>query len=197
MKRLLGSLIAGFLAAATQALAGALQPGVYDELLIGYAPATGVVSGYFQTETGGGQFSCIFTLSGTFKNGAARITTYFPEAPKDRIAGTLFARGGEVEIVLDNEPGGCGMAQPFADKARAAAFSLAAAHPWTAIRVVRVKKAYFYNAPGDGVHRKGYMVQGDGVGVRAISPGWVQVDYPNPDKMVSGWVREADLYPPP
>jgi hypothetical protein len=156
-----------------------------------------VLTGYFQTDTGAGQFSCIFYLTGKLTNAGARIETYFPETPKDRIAGTLAAKGTSVRVVLTEEPGGCAMAWHVADKDQPADFTLSAAHPWTQIRVVRAKKAYFYNAPNSPTHRNGYLVQGDGVGVRATSAGWLQVDYPGADKITSGWVRAADLYPAP
>lgn len=172
-------------------------PGVYGQLLIGYAPAKGQVTGYFHDETGGGQFSCILYVEGAASGRSTRITTYFPPEPKARIDGVLTLAGGQITIALNEEPGGCGMVNPFADKDRPATFDLNEGRPWMQIRVVRTKKAYFYNAPDDAVHRKGYMVQGDGVGVRDEKPGWLNVDYPNPDKMISGWVREADLYPGP
>ena len=175
-----------------------IQPGVYDELLIGYDASSRTLSGYFHSETGGGQFSCIFYLTGKPAGGAGRVETYFPETPEARIGGTITTgAGGRVTLVLDEEPGGCAMVQPFADKSRPASFDLAGAHPWTQVRVVRSKTSYFYNAPGAATHRKGYLVRGDGVGVKGAAGGWLQVEYPNPDQMNIGWMREIDFYPRP
>jgi hypothetical protein len=34
------------------------------------------------------------------------------------------------------------------------------------------------------------------VGVRGSKPGWLNVDYVDPDgKAVSGWIKQADFYP--
>lgn len=76
------------IAAPAWAAGPALQPGVYDELLIGYEPSTQTVTGYFHSETGAGQYSCIFYLNGKLSGRTARIESYFPETPKDRIDGT-------------------------------------------------------------------------------------------------------------
>ena len=190
--------ILAFVAVTAHAAETPIAPGVYDELLLGYAPATHVLTGYFHSETAAGQFSCIFYLSGTASNGQARIETYFPETPREKIAGTINGMTkGEVLVALDEEPGGCAMVNPFADKARPASFTLASPHDWTEIRVIRANKSYFYDTPGAATHRKSYLVQGDGVGVKIAANGWLRVDYPGPDKTISGWIKEADLYPRP
>jgi hypothetical protein len=176
----------------------AVRPGVYDALILGYTPATQTLTGYFSSSTGAGQFNCIFYLKGHGGGATTRIETWFPVTPSERIGGTLRGEaGGRVSILLDEEPGGCAMVNPFADKSRPAEFDLASAHDWIEVRVVHAKKSYFYDAPGAATHRRGYLVQGDGVGVKAAVKGWLQVDYPGPDKTVSGWVKDADLYPGP
>lgn len=182
--------------AAASDAAAAIRPGVYDELMLGYAPVSRTLTGYFSSSTGAGQFNCIFYLEGRGDGADVRIETWFPKTPAQRIGGDLrVGTAGRVTVVLDQEPGGCRMVNPFADKTQLASFDLAAAHDWIQVRVVRAAKSYFYDAPGAATHRKGYLVQGDGVGVKAIVSGWLQVDYPGPDRMVSGWVREADLFP--
>ena len=190
--------VASLMGDPARAAAPAIQPGVYDELLIGYAPSTKVVTGYFSSETGAGRFNCIFYLTGVMTGAAAPITTYFPATPKDRISGVIKTdASGHVGVALREEHGGCWNVQHFADKDQPSDFTLSAAHPWIQIRVVRAKKPFFYNAPEEASRRRGYLVLGDGVGVDEGRPGWVRVDYPNTDKMTSGWIREADLFPGP
>src|SRR5579859_7536824 len=47
-------IILALAAATAQAAEAPIVPGVYDELLLGYAPATHTLTGYFHSETGGG-----------------------------------------------------------------------------------------------------------------------------------------------
>jgi hypothetical protein len=177
-----------------------VQPGVYEGLLlVGYDPTTKTVSGYFSEELGGGQFSCIFYLTGEVGGAAARIASYFPKTPRDRIAGNMTrGKDGQLAVSLVEEHGGCAMVEHFAEKAKPREFELSAAHPWMSIRVVKSKKAYFYNAPDSQNHRKAYLVQGNGVGVKSAKTGWLEVDYPGPEeKTTSGWMRETEFYPGP
>jgi hypothetical protein len=176
-----------------------VKPGVYEGLLlVGYDPSSKTVSGYFSEELGGGQFSCIFYLSGRVGGAAARIESYFPETPRDRIAGSMTSgKDGLLAVSLAEEHGGCLMTEHFADKAKPREFELSAAHPWLSIRVVKSKKAYFYNAPDGRDRRKAYLVRGDGVGVKSSKTGWLEVDFAGPEKTTSGWMREAEFYPGP
>ena len=189
---------------AAPALASAAAPvtsGAYnDAMLFAYDAATGEVSGYFDMTRGDQpSFSCIFYLHGKLSGASAAIDTYFPETPKDDlIKGKLTLTDAKhFGIRLADEHGGCANVESFADASQPATFDLAAAHPWTAVAVVRSDKAYFYDAPGAAAHRKGYVVKGDEVGVRAAKAGWAQVDYVGGDAPVSGWLRSSDLYPTP
>ncbi|HXU99669.1 MAG TPA: hypothetical protein VG166_04150 [Caulobacteraceae bacterium] len=180
---------------------GGLAGGVWGEgLILGVDPATRTVSGYYSSETGGGQFSCIFYLTGKLAGARAAITTWFPQTPTDEVIKGELARqaGGTIRVRLASEHGGCWNVQPFADKDRPAEFTLETARPWTSVAVVKSKKAYFFATPTSATHRKGYVVQGDGLGVRAERPGWLAVDFVDPDgKAASGWIRRSDVYPNP
>jgi hypothetical protein len=173
--------------------------GVYsDGLIIGVDPATRIVSGYYSSQTGGGQFSCIFYLTGKLRGPSSQISTYFPGTPtSDLIKGELRLETRQTfQVRLPSEHGGCWNVQHFADQAQPAAFTLESAHPWTSVAVVKSQRAYFFDTPASASHRKGYLVKGDGVGVRATRPGWLQVDYVDPDgKTASGWIRQSDVYP--
>lgn len=171
--------------------------GSYDGMLIGFDKATQVVTGYFSEETGEGKFSCIFYLRGKLQGTEAPISTYFPDTPtEDLIKGKLvLGTHGQFEVRLPSEHGGCWNVEHFADESQPAGFTLDTAYPWISVAVVKRDKAYFFDTPTSGTHRKGYVVKGDGVGVRAVQPGWLQVDFVGRDKPVSGWIRQSDVYP--
>lgn len=182
------------------AAAPAIASGAYDNtLLIGVDPASGAVSGYFDMTQGGQpSFSCIFYLRGRLAGRAAAVDTFFPDDPKgDLIRGSLLAQGpGKLRLALPTEHGGCANVWQFADKSQPADFELqGAARPWIAVRVVKAAKAYFSPSPG-APHGKAYLVKGDGVGVRAIKPGWVQAEFVGDTRTSSGWLPAADLYAP-
>ena len=198
-------LMAAFLVLATPALASPQSAGApdadivsgdYDTLLIGVDPATRTVTGYFQDSTGAGQFSCTFYLTGKLHGRETPIRTWFPETPADVITGALVREGpGKFKVALSEDHGGCWNVRHFADKDQPAEFDLETAHPWISIAVVKSNKAWFYDTPHSATHRKAYMVQGDGVGVRAIRGEWLLVDFVSGAKPVSGWIRKSDVYP--
>jgi hypothetical protein len=179
--------------------AAPIVSGAYaDAMLIGYDPATGVVSGYFDMERGEQpSFSCIFYLKGTLAGGAAAIETYFPETPADDlIRGQLKLKDAtHFQVQLPTDHGGCMNVESFTDKDMPATFDLQAAHPWTGVAVVSRDKTHLFDTPAAAAPRKAYLVKGDGVGVRSSRPGWLQVDYVGGDKTVSGWIKAADAYP--
>ena len=183
---------------ARAASAGVTSGAYEDALLIGFDPMTGMVSGYFREERGERpSFSCIFYLKGPLQGAQASIETYFPETPaEDVIKGRLVVTAQDrLQIRLTEEHGGCWNVQHFADEKEAAEFALQAAHPWRTIAVVKSQKAYVFDAPGGAAHRRAYLVRGDGVGVRAAQPGWLQVDFPGGRRPVSGWIKRSDVYP--
>jgi hypothetical protein len=175
-----------------------VSTGVYnDGLLVGFDPTTKTVSGYYHSETGQGQFSCIFYLEGRLGGRSSPISTYFPEEPAaDLIKGNLVLEAPQkLKVLLDSEHGGCWNVRHFADETEPAEFTLDAAYAWIAVAVVRSERAYFFENPTSRTHRKAYVVKGDGVGVRAKKPGWLQVDYVDPDgRTASGWIRQGDVY---
>jgi len=189
------ALSCGCAAAAESALT--IASGDYgDGMLIGFDPSTKAVRGYFSSETGQGRFNCIFYLKGRLSSSPASISTYFPETPNDKINGKLLVKAHDSVLVrLSTEPGGCWNVLHFADDDQPAEFTLVAKHPWVSIAVIKSDRAYFFDAPAASVHRKAYLVQGDAVGVRGVQPGWLQVDFVGGRKMVSGWVRQSDVYP--
>jgi len=181
------------------ASAATIGTGAYqDGLLLGYDPASHVVTGYFSMEQGlQPSFSCIFFLKGPLAGSGAAIDTYYPETPaEDRIAGRLTIEGPKAVLIrLPREHGGCWNVWHFADKDQPANFTLDKAQPWIAVAVARGPKTYFYDAPGAATHRKAYVVGGDGLGVRAAQAGWLQVDYVGGARTISGWVKQSDVYP--
>jgi hypothetical protein len=200
MSRLALIALPAALAPAAAASAPAPATGAYDNgLLIGYDPATHAVTGYFDMEQGGAPgFSCIFYLRGQLASGVAAIDTYFPDTPgADRIRGRLVVQGaGKLRLTLPKEHDGCGNVWHFADADQPADFDLATGRPWTAVRVVKTAKAYFYPSAGAAAHGRAYVVKGNGVGVAAVKPGWIQADFQGDAHATSGWLKESDLYPP-
>lgn len=171
--------------------------GVYDEMLIGFDPTTRIVTGYFHSEAGQGQFSCIFYLTGELHGPSAQVSTYFPETPAaDLINGELVLQTNQkFRVRLASEHGGCWNVEHFADDDLPAEFTLQARQPWTSVAVVKSDKAYFFDAPASATHRKAYLVKGDGVGVRISQPGWLEVDFVGGRKPTAGWIRQSDVYP--
>jgi hypothetical protein len=180
--------------------AQSLETGVYsDGLMIGFDPATQIIRGYYGGRTGRGHFTCIFYLRGRLRGATAHVSTYFPETPVgDLIKGELMAKGsGRIRLALDSEHGGCWNVQHFADADQPADARLYIARPWTSVAVVRRDRAYLFDAPDNPAHRRAYVVRGDGVGVRATRPGWLQVEFIGQDekRITSGWIRRSDVYP--
>lgn len=187
------------LASPLRAAPPAIASGVYDNTLLLAAGPNGQVTGYFDmTQPGPPAMSCIFYLKGELAGAAAAsVATYFPDDPKgDLITGALTSAGaGKARITLPQDHGGCGNVWSFADKDNPADFTLQRAEPWIAVRVVKADRAYFSATPG-AAHGRGYVVKGDGVGVRAEQNGWAQADFVGDKRTSSGWLRETDLYPP-
>ena len=181
------------------AFAGGPATGVYENgLLVGYDPATGLVTGYFaMTRDGPPGFSCIFYLKGRLAGASAPIATYFPETPtSDVIKGELTLIGPKsVRISLPTDHGGCGNVWSFADKDQPADFQVDSPRAWLGVRVAKSDKVYFYPTAGAAAHGRAYMVKGDGFGVVARQTGWVEADFEGGRRSTWGWVREADLYP--
>jgi hypothetical protein len=74
-----------------------------------------------------------------------------------------------------------------------------AATRWMALRRIVVPRGYFYRAPQSATKLRGYVVQGDVVGVLAQSGGWLQVAYIGAKATTTGWMPAADsaaLTPP-
>ena len=200
MRAMISAALAALAAGAAHA-APPIASGAYDNtLLIGVDPATGAVSGYFNMTQGEQPvFNCTFYLKGRLAGRSAAVDSYFLGSPgdDDRIKGSLTALApGKVRVALPTEHGGCGNVWHFADASQPADFELqGAARPWIAVRVLKAAKAYFSPAPG-APHGKAYIVQDDGVGVRAAQSGWVQADFVGETRTSSGWLKESDLYAP-
>jgi hypothetical protein len=167
-----------------------------DGMLIGVNPATHAVTGYYAADNVNGQFSCIFYLAGKLGPSPIPVSTYFPETPAQKISGKLFLEAPDrLKVRLAAEHGGCWNVMHFADDGDPAEFALVARHPWLSIAVIRSDRAYFFDTPASVQHRKAYLVKGDGVGVRETRPDWLQVDFLRDNKMTSGWIRKAEVYP--
>lgn len=196
MRNLLFALFATVMTA--PAIAAPIVSGNYDGLLIG-VDRQGNLTGYFDSSTGNGQFSCIFFVRGTVAQPATRVDTWFPEDrdANNVIAGSMQAlsENGKpvVRARLKTDPPGCWNVQHFA--AEPVSFTLDEQGSWQAIRVVSAKKAYFHDDPSGSHPRKAYAVQGNPLRVFDTQAGWVRAEYVSPEgKRTRGWVPEKDLY---
>ncbi len=178
-----------------------LVSGEYHSLKIAHDPATGEVSGYYWNATGydeeldAPRFFCVFALRGELEGGQARLATAYP-GPGEVIGGTLLVNDdGSLHITLDEEHGGCWNVQPdFPRSEGGVTFRLQTQHPWTAVRVVKARKAFFHGDADLGTRRKAYCVTDDVLPVKSSKPGWVEGQFEYKDKVTEGWVQEDDLY---
>lgn len=187
-------------APATKAADPKPVPGAYESLLLGFDEQSGLLTGYYESYTGENPaFSCIFYFHGRLTGRTASISSYFPpEKSGQVIPGQLKLEGqGSFSVLLSEEHGGCWNVQHFANKNEPAGFGLGKAQPWRWVGVVKAGRAYFHDAPEAKKKRRGYVVKGNAVGIRAAQNGWFQVDYPGARGLTSGWLQASDLYPIP
>lgn len=172
--------------------------GDYNGLLIG-VDWHGTLTGYFESSTGNGQFSCIFFFNGKSTEPKTSVDSWFPadRELKEVIPGTIEARAengsNSVRVMLKEEHGGCWNVQHFASEP--ASFRLTEEGAWHAIRVVSATKAYFYDDSTSVNPRKAYVVQGNALRVFEWHSGRARVEYVSPKrKRTHGWILESDLY---
>jgi len=158
--------------------------GDYDGLLLAVDPSRQLVTGYFESYTVAGQFSCIFYLRGNLGNSVTKIKTWFPSEkdPKEIIEGVIKETSVEgqpaVTVKLEKEHGGCWNVQNFADSAaEQSLWRLTEAGKWKEIRVVSSPRSYFHDKPQDGTKRKAYVVTGNALRVYEINAGWMRAEF--------------------
>ncbi len=196
MKKILVWLIA---LVALPCFAVPMASGDYDGFLVG-VDRSGILTGYFESSTGAGQFSCIFFVSGKVTGSSSnRVQTWFPgdRDPKEVIHGVLehVSSNGKpaVRLKLDEEHGGCWNVQRFASDP--SAFVLTEQGRWESIRIISSKKAYFYDDPSSPKARKAYAVTGNALRVFEVRDGWVKGEYVSPEnRRTRGWISERDLF---
>jgi hypothetical protein len=177
------------------------RSGQYDELLIGIDQQKGILTGFYESTTGWDEtakaprFFCSFYLYGELKGDSFKIVTWYPGSDlDDSINGDLtFKPDGSVAVRLESEHGGCWNVNHFADKDRPSNHSLDKPGSWTSVRVVKVRRAYFYNKPNDQNRRRAYLTKRDVIRVFSQMPGWVLAEYGD-EKISKGWIKESDLY---
>lgn len=175
-------------------VAAPVVSGDYEGFLIG-VNRNGSMTGYFESSTGRGQFSCIFFVSGK----ASGVDTWFPgdHDPKEVIHGVLeqVSSSGKpaIRLKLEEEHGGCWNVQRFASEQ--STFALTEQGNWDSIRIVASKKAYFYDDPSSSNPRKAYVVTGNVLRVFETREGWVRAEYVGPaNRRTQGWIPERDLF---
>lgn len=179
-------------------LAAPVVSGDYDGLLVG-VDRYGSLTGYFESSTGRGQFSCTFFVSGKVGGSVDRVDTWFPgeRNPQEVIHGVLeqLTVNGKpaIRLKLEEEHGGCWNVQRFASDP--STFALTEPGGWKSIRIVASKKAYFYDDPSSPKPRKAYAVTGNALRVFETRDGWARAEYVGPESQLTrGWVLERDLF---
>lgn len=179
-------------------VAAPVVSGDYDGFLIG-VDRNGSLTGYFESSTGRGQFSCIFFVSGKVRGSADRVDTWFPgnRNPQEVIQGVIerVTSDGKpaIRLKLEEEHGGCWNVQRFASDP--STFALTEQGSWESVRIIASKKAYFYDDPSSPKPRKAYVVAGNVLRVFETRDGWVRAEYVAPEnRRTRGWVSERDLF---
>ena len=176
--------------------------GRYAELIVGVDQTSGVITGYYENGTGwddqtkSSRFTCSFYLYGTKQGDSFKIITWWPgdDLADSVINGRLdFKADGSIDVLLESEHGGCWNVQHFADKDSPANLILDKPGSWTSVRVVKVRRAYFYDKPSQQTRRRSYLTKNDAIRVFSNKPGWVEAEY-GVDKISKGWLKESDLY---
>jgi hypothetical protein len=184
--------------AAWPCLAAPVVSGDYGGFLVG-VDRYGSLTGYFESSTGRGQFSCIFFVSGKVGGLADRVDTWFPgdRDPQEVIHGVLeqVTSDGKpaIRLKLEEEHGGCWNVQHFASDS--STFAVTEQGSWESVRIVASKKAYFYDDPSSPKPRKAYVVTGNALRVFETRDAWVRAEYVGPESQrTRGWVLERDLF---
>jgi hypothetical protein len=179
-------------------LAAPVASGDYEGFLIG-VDRNGALTGYFESSTGNGQFSCVFFVSGKAGGLANKVNTWLPgnRDSNEVIYGVLeqLSSSGKpaIRLKLEVEHGGCWNVQHFASDQ--STFTLTEQGNWESIQIVASKKAYFYDDPSSPKPRKAYVVTGNVLRVFETREGWVRADYVGPDKRhTHGWITQRDLF---
>ena len=159
----------------------------------------GEVSGTFSEARGGNgtqdapQFSCLFQLRGTLRDGRGTVQTWSPGG--ESIPGQLALEEGAASLVLRDNQDGCLMAtgdmvrQPYrAPLARRG-------EGWIGATLVAAPRAVINPTPQGSNRRGPYVVEGDAVVVLERRPGWARVRYEAGRAPVTGWVRAGELAP--
>jgi hypothetical protein len=171
------------------------EGGIYENLMIGIDPATGIITGAYHEERnppGGPSFSCIFALKGNVHDSS--IKAGFP-GEKDVTYGRLIFKNtakNTVLIKLDDGQSGCAQTTP-ADFKNGELLALSYTKPWRAVMIVTAKKAYFHDSASQVSRRRSYVVYSDSVGVLEVQGNWAKVEYVNENTSTTGWMQLRDL----
>jgi hypothetical protein len=155
---------------------------------------TGFFEGYsgIDENTDESRFSCIFYISGTYKNGEISIETYYPlDKADDLIIGKLEIKdSNKLLIKLDAEHGGCWNVWNFTNDF--SEFNLADEMNWLEIRYVDVDKVFFYDAKNEESKRKNYILKGDIVYIDKIENEWVHCRFLG-KTITEGWIKKESI----
>lgn len=179
-----------FIAFQAVGAAPALQSGKYESLMLAVTPEH-EVDGYFSEAVGDG-FSCKFYLRGKLDGaGSASITTWMTE-PRQ---GTISATNDGISLTIPggrDHPGCANVMMPEIDTG--IDYSETHSKSWVALVTITADKAFLMVTPDVKSRYRGYVVDGDVVGVLGFEDGWAHVEFiSDQDRSSQGWIS-AEQY---
>jgi hypothetical protein len=172
--------------------------GVYGPLTLG-RDRDRVTGTFDEARIGNGteeapQFTCRFLLAGKLRDGRVAIRAWHP-GDEEVIEGTLAVTGDAATLRLEDSPPGCAMTSGL-NANEDFRMPRDEAGAWSAVRMVRAKRAYFHAQPKEFKRAKAYLLRGDTVRVIETQRDWVRAEFPAARTPVIGWLRTLDLEPP-
>lgn len=173
--------LSGIYGPLTLGLDGDRVTGIFDEARVGNG-----------TEAAP-QFTCRFLLAGKLREGRVALRAWHPGG-SEVIEGLLALDEDGATLRLEESPPGCAMTSGLTagEEFRMPRDETGA---WTAVRMVRAKRAYFHTQPKEFKRGKAYLLRGDTVRVVETQRDWVRAEFPAARRPVIGWLRAFDLEP--
>ena len=182
------------------AVAAAVLPGQYEDLMVAVAPDGQVIGRLFEQRGTGPHFSCEVLFAGRPRPDGSVVGASWADGEKPHRA-TLTPQGTGVTL---SAPGassypGCGMTMG-AELDDPLDLTKTARARWLALLRILPRRAVLRPAPSAKAPPRPYVVEGDVVGMLSRRPGWVEVEVvSDAGKRIKGWLptREASPIEPP
>lgn len=177
-----------------------LEPGSYDNAIIGFDSSNRIVTGYFSENSADDSrplMRCEFYFSGQLTGSTAKLKIYQLTLPDKPTAGSLNVskngKSSSINLQLEEEQPGCINIYPKAELAKT---KLAIVLPakWIEIRMAAERMVYFHKGASPETKTRKYIAKGDVVGVVEYKGDWGNVVYIGETKSTSGWIKLSQLF---